>query len=92
MVVIMSHMKYHFYKQQRKIVKLIKDNIGPLMLSCIPGISHLNAQSILSHFNNNIYEFLFEINHDIGCLDNIKVNNRKLSKAIVENIKKLLID
>ena len=76
----------------KKNSQINKDNIGPLMLSCIPGISHLNAQSILSHFNNDIYEFLFEVNHDISCLDNIKVNNRKLSKAIIENIKKLLIN
>ena len=38
-----------------KSSQITKENIGILMLTMVPGVSHQSAQFILSHFNNDIY-------------------------------------
>jgi ERCC4-type nuclease len=74
-----------------KSSQINRENIGCLMLTMVPGVSHQSAQFILSQFNNDIYEFLFEIHNDVTILDNLKMNNRKLSKAMIQNIVSLLV-
>lgn len=65
-----------------------KDNISALMLSCIPGIGLTTAESIMSKYNNSIVKLL---NSDLNELENFKVNNRKLSKKIISNIREFLV-
>lgn len=75
----------------KKSSQITKENIGSLMLSYLPGLSSSTAHELLSHFNNDIYEFMFEVNNDISCLECIKIGNRKISKSVIENIKTMLI-
>ena len=77
--------------QKSKGSQINETNMGAIMLSNVPGLSMASSSQILTHFNNDIYEFLFEIHHDISILDTIKINNRKLSKSVVDNIQRLLI-
>lgn len=74
-----------------KSSQITKDNIGILMMTMVPGVSQQSAQFILSHFNNDIYELLFELHNDNTVLDNMKMNNRKLSSAMIRNIYSLLV-
>lgn len=64
-----------------------KDNISSLMLSCIPGIGFTTAESIMSNYNNSIVKLL---SSDLKQLEDIKINNRKLSKKIISNIREFL--
>lgn len=74
-----------------KSSQITKDNIGILMLTMVPGVSQQSAQFILSHFNNDIYELLFELHNDNTILDSMKMNNRKLSSAMIRKIYSLLV-
>ena len=71
-----------------------------MMLSLIPGIGQSTAKEILSYFNNSIYNlitYIKETNKEPECstynqtnLVDIKINNRKLSKKNIENLKLFL--
>ena len=56
------------------------------MLSNIPGIGLSTAKEILFNFNNNITELIKQVKNDNKCLNEIKINNKKLNKKIIENI------
>ena len=56
------------------------------MLSNIPGIGLSTAKEILSYFNNDITKLIIEVKNDNKCLNEIKINNKKLNKKIIENI------
>lgn len=64
-----------------------KENISALMLSCIPGIGLTTAESIMTNYNNSIIKLL---NSNLSDLENLKVNNRKISKKIISNIQEYL--
>ena len=80
------------------------ENINYMMLSLIPGIGQSTAKEILSYFNNSIYNLITyiketnkETNKESECstyrktnLVDIKINNRKLSKKNIENLKLFL--
>jgi len=59
------------------------------MLSQIPGISSTSAIAILANFEN-FSQFIFKINEDKTCLDNITTESngkkRKLSKNTIKKI------
>lgn len=66
-----------------------KENISALMLSCIPGIGLTTAESIISNYNNSILKLL---SSDSKQLEDIKINNRKLSKKIISTIQEYLLN
>ena len=67
-------------------------NIDSYMLNLIPGIGISTANEILKFFNGKIYNLMKIYNNDDtredakNILYNIKINNRKISKKIIENI------
>ena len=69
-----------------KKIKVSKDNIYSVMLSNIPGIGITTAKEILINFDNDLTKLINKIRNDKNCLDNIKINNRKLNKKNIENI------
>jgi len=71
--------------------KVSKENINSAMLSTIPGIGINTAKQILTHFDNDLVILINKLKVDINCMDLIKVNNRKVNKKILENIKEYLI-
>ena len=66
--------------------KVSKENIYNVMLSNIPGIGLSTAKEILFNFNNNITELIKQVKNDNKCLNEIKINNKKINKKIIENI------
>ena len=83
----------NLYKQQKKKNSQInKDNIGIMMLSNVPNISLHLATQLLEPFNNDIYNFIYEIRNNENYLDTIKIKGkndklRKLNKNIIECLK-----
>ena len=85
-------------KEEMSSVLLIKkqcitpQNIDSYMLNLIPGIGISTANEILKFFNGKIYNLMKIYNNDDtredakNILYNIKINNRKISKKIIENI------
>ena len=69
-----------------KKIKVSKDNIYSVMLSNIPGVGITTAKEILINFDNDLVKLINKIRNDKNCLDNIKINNRKLNKKNIENI------
>ena len=71
---------------------ITSENIGEIMLSQIPGVSVLNAQTIMNKYKSikNLIEELTEKGD--SELSSIKQNNRKISKTCVSNIYKYLIN
>jgi 5'-3' exonuclease len=68
------------------------------MLNLVPGIGISTAKEILKHFDGKIYNLMkiFESNESNESnrkmvLNDIKINNRKISKKIVENINNYLL-
>lgn len=79
-----------------KLIKkqtITKDNIDYYMLNLVPGIGLNTAKQLLINYNNSFYEFVSCLKNVENEIDfqNIKINNRKLSKNIIENIKKYLL-
>ena len=71
--------------------QITKDNIGEIMLSQIPGISHQSSKAIMQKYKT-IEELIVSIKTDDTCLDDIKINNRKISKTCIKNIKLFLLN
>ena len=81
------------------VVKKVKkdnvtpENIGEIILCQIPGISSVSAVSIMKKFTT-FPRLIKELETTPGCLDDIMCEtngkSRKLSKTIIENIKKYL--
>ena len=78
-----------------KKANVSKDNLDCHMLNLIPGIGMGTAKEILSKFNNSFFELWKSVKEDKveneNNLNQIKVNNRKLSKKIIENINNYLL-
>ena len=78
-----------------KKASVSKDNLDCHMLNLIPGIGMGTAKEILSKFNNSFFELWKSVKEDKveneNNLNQIKVNNRKLSKKIIENINNYLV-
>jgi ERCC4-type nuclease len=83
--------KYSSVIKRVKKDNITPDNIGEIMLSQIPSVSVLNAQTIMKQFKTikNLIHELTEKGESV--LSNIKQNNRRISKTCVSNIYKYLI-
>jgi ERCC4-type nuclease len=83
--------KYSSVIKRVKKENITTDNIGEIMLSQIPGVSVLNAQTIMNQFKT-IRHLMSELTEKgESVLSGIKQNNRKISKTSVSNIYKYLI-
>ena len=71
--------------------QITKDNIGEIMLAQIPGISHQSSKAIMTQFKT-IEKLILSVKQEPTCLDDIKVNNRKISKTCIKNIKTFLLN
>jgi hypothetical protein len=76
-----------------KSQNITPNNIGAFILSQIPGINYVSAESIMAHYDNNFkifYEALLASNGAI--LDGQKnENGRRINKNAIENIKRYLL-
>ena len=81
----------------KKIKKdnITPENIGEILLCQIPGISSVSAITIMKKFPSFL-ELLEEVKKNPDCLNDITIEtngkHRKISKSIIENIKKYLLN
>ena len=61
------------------------------MLAQIQGISHQSSKAIMINFKT-IENLILSVKQDPNCLDDIKANNRKISKTCIKNIKTFLLN
>ena len=83
------------------VVKKVKkdnvtpDNIGEIVLCQIPGISSISAVAIMKKFGT-LARLMDEVTKNPACMDDIQTvssaGTRKISRAIVQNIRKFLIE
>ena len=64
-----------------------RENIDIYMLNLVPSIGLNTAKELLNNYNKSFYEFWKALKNSEIDLDKIKLNNRKLSKKVIENIK-----
>ena len=69
------------------------DNINIIMLMQIPNISNNTALTIMNKYKS-VKNLIDCLENDNNCLDSLKIesSNRKISKAIIENIKTYLLN
>ena len=83
------------------VVKKVKkdnvtpENIGEIVLCQIPGISSISAVAIMKKFGT-LARLMDEVTKNPACMDDIQTvssaGTRKISRAIVQNIRKFLIE
>lgn len=83
------------------VVKKVKkdnvtpENIGEIVLCQIPGISSISAVAIMKKFGT-LARLMDEVTNNPACMDDIQTvssaGTRKISRAIVQNIRKFLIE
>ena len=87
--------KYCEVIKKQKKDNITVNNIGEIMLSCIPGVSSKSAIAIMNEYKT-INNLIIKLKENDKCLDNFKIkdsNNlstRKITKTCIENIKKFI--
>ena len=87
--------------QYSSVVKKVKkdnitaENMGEIMLSQMPGLSHVTAGAIMTHFGGSFQTLVMKIKESPDCLREVTYLNAKnqpkhLNKTIIENIVKFL--
>ena len=81
-------------KKQKKD-NITTENIGEIMLSCIPGVSSKSAITIMKEYKT-VKNLISNLQENEGCLDGMKMiaengMSRKISKSCIENIKKFVL-
>ena len=88
--------KYCEVIKKQKKDHITIDNIGEIMLSCIPGVSSKSAIAIMNEYKT-INNLIIKLKENDKCLDNFKmkdsnnITTRKISKTCIENIKKYVL-
>ena len=68
------------------------ENIATFILSQIPGINFITAESIIKQFGGSFREFYLGITKDSSIIDGLRnETGRKINKNAIENIKKYLL-
>lgn len=67
--------------------KIKKEEWEKYILNLIPNIGLNTSEKILNNFNNNFLTLIDNYKIDKTILDNLIINNRRLSKKVIENIK-----
>lgn len=85
----------HVVKKVKKD-NITPENIGEIILCQIPSISAVNAVQIMKKYGGSLYELMNALKNDSGALDDMKIEGaggktRKMSKAVVENLRKYLV-
>ena len=84
----------NFVKKTKKD-NITRENIGEIILCQIPGISSITAITIMKHFDN-FPDFLEKLRADPNQLNDMYIESngkkRKISKTIIDNIQKYLLD
>ena len=80
-------------KKQKKD-NITTENIGEIMLSCIPGVSSKSAITIMKEYKT-VKNLIKNLEENDNCLDGMKMiaengMSRKISKSCIENIKKFV--
>ena len=68
-----------------------REDIDIYMLNLVPGVGLNTAKEILNNYNKSFYEFWKALKNSEIDLETIKINNRKLSKKVIENIRNYLL-
>jgi ERCC4-type nuclease len=84
---ITSNLKLNLVKKQ----SITTENINNYMLNLVPGVGLQTAKEILNCYDGKIYNLISSIKKDEDTLNNIKINNRKISVKVINNIKEYLI-
>ena len=67
-----------------------KDNINIIMLMQIPNVNVVSATAIIEKYKT-LKELVEALERDYECLNNIYVNNRKISSNVIKSIKEYLL-
>ena len=67
-----------------------KDNINIIMLMQIPNVNVVSATAIIEKFKT-LKQLVEALERDYECLNNIYVNNRKISSNVIKSIKEYLL-
>lgn len=91
---VQSNIDYTETIKKEKKANITPENIDIIMLSQIPDVSTLTAKVILDQYKN-VHNLIDGLNENKDCLDEISYltkneKKRKLTKKIIENIKKYL--
>jgi len=86
---------YSNFVKKSKRDNITPENIGEILLSQIPGISSHIAAEILKHFGGSFTQLIMDIRTNPEKLDAIYLDagigkRRKLSSAVIQNIKAFL--
>jgi ERCC4-type nuclease len=74
-----------------KKANITKENIGPMILMHIPGISSAISIEIMKPFANFL-EFVDRIRSDPEYLSQIKVNGRKIGSNVIKGIDEFILN
>lgn len=91
----MPPVSYSNFVKKSKRDNITPENIGEILLSQIPGISNHIAAEILKHFEGSFTKLIMDIRTNPEKLDAIYLDaglgkRRKLSSAVIQNIKTFL--
>lgn len=81
---------YVYVLKTSKKSNITKDNINIIMLMQIPNINVVSATAIIEKYKT-LKELVEALERDSECLNNIYVNNRKISSNVIKSIKEYLL-
>jgi ERCC4-type nuclease len=86
--------EYCNFVKKEKNKNITPDNIGSILLCQIPSVHSVSAIAIMQKFSS-FHELMNRLENDPTCLDEIYTETngkkRKISKSIIQNIKKYLL-
>ena len=59
------------------------ENIGQIMLMCVPGVSAASAAVILEPFDGSVPKLVVALQADRNCLAGTKLNGRRISSTVI---------
>tara|TARA_B100000035_G_scaffold315444_1_gene336271 strand:+ start:4187 stop:4996 length:810 start_codon:yes stop_codon:yes gene_type:complete len=81
---------YVYALKTSKKSNVTKDNINIIMLMQIPNVNVVSATAIIEKYKT-LRELIETLEKDNECLNNMYVNNRKLSSNVIKSIKEYLL-
>ena len=81
---------YVYALKTSKKSNVTKDNINIIMLMQIPNVNVVSATAIIEKFKT-LKQLVEALEGDSDCLNNIYVNNRKISSNVIKSIKEYLL-
>lgn len=81
---------YVYALKTSKKSNITKDNINIIMLMQIPNVNVISATAIIEKYKT-LRDLIETLEKDNECLNNIYVNNRKISSNVIKSIKQYLL-